>query len=301
MSTITASQVKTLREQTGAGMMDCKNALVECAGDGDAALKWLREKGIAQAEKRAGRVAAEGRVAARISDDGRVGALIEINCETDFVARNDEFGAFVDTLLAHVLAADPGSQEAFEASTLEATGKNVADSMTEFSGKIGEKLVARRYARVEAGPGCALGSYVHTLDHGTAVIAELKNVGDADATALAPILKDVAMQVTSMAPRFATDDDVDPVWRANELDVAMGKAREAGKPDNLLEKIATGMVQAQLKEVCLTAQKFVKESKQTVAKYVTEAGKAAGAPDLAVSRFVRFQRGEGLDAQGDVD
>lgn len=293
---ITAAQVKALRGKTGAGMMDCKKALQESDGDLDAAVKILREKGIAQAAKRADRVAAEGRVGARIGGDGSVGVLVELNCETDFVARNDTFGAFVDTLLDHIVAADPGGPEALAGSTLGTTGQSVAHSVTELTALIGEKVQARRYAHLAASSGCALGSYVHPGDR-IAVLIELQGAAGADGPSLETILRDVALQIASMSPAFATRDEVDAQWLAQEQDIAMTQAREMGKPENVLERIAEGKVRARLKEMCLADQVFVKStSKQTVAQYVAEAGKAAGAPELAVSRFIRFQLGEGVEA-----
>lgn len=287
--------VKALRETTGAGMMDCKKALQETGGDMDAAIQALREKGAAQAAKRAGRTAAEGRVAARIAADGRTAALVELNCETDFVARNDAFAAFVDVLAAHVLEADPGGDSALGASTISATGQTVDASVTELTAVLGEKTVARRYARLVAGKGCALGSYVHPGDR-IAVVVELQGAVGGDADAIATILRDLAMQVASMAPLFATEAEVPEAWLKQEQDIAMVQAQESGKPENVLARIAEGKVKARLKEVCLVDQVFVKAAKkETVGQYVSQAGKAAGAPDLAVSRFIRFQLGEGID------
>ena len=291
---VTASQVKALREKTGAGMMDCKKALSEANGDMDEAEKILREKGIAQAAKRAGRTAAEGRVSARIAEDGATGVLVEVNCETDFVARNNEFGGFVDVLATHVLGADPGGDGALGGSAITATGKSVDESLTELTAVLGEKMVARRYARFEAGSGSALGSYVHPGDR-VAVVVELQNAGGADAAARDVILRDVAMQIASMHPLYATKADVPAEWFAREQEIAVVQAKESGKPENVLDRITEGKVKARLKDVCLVDQVFVKAAKkETVGQYVSQAGKAAGAPDLAVARFARFQLGEGL-------
>ena len=293
---ITAAQVKSLREKTGAGMMDCKKALQEADGDLDAAIKALRERGIAQAAKRADRVAAEGRVAACISEDGHAGALVELNCETDFVAKNADFGAFVQSLVSHVLANDSGGESGIGAGTLAATGKTVAESVTELIGVMGEKIDARRHARIDAAPGAALGSYVHPGDR-IAVVIELMGVDGAEPAALQTVLRDVAMQIASMQPAFATRDDVDDAWLQQEREIAMTQAKELGKPENITERIAEGKVSARLKDVCLVDQIFVKSTgKQTVAQYLADAGKAAGAPALAVGRFIRFQLGEGVDA-----
>ena len=238
-----------------------------------------------------------GRVAARISEDGRTGALVELNCETDFVARNDAFGTFVDILADHVMVADPGGDGALAGSSVAATGKTVAESLTDLTAVLGEKMEARRYSRLEAANGGVLGSYVHPGDR-IAVIVELANAGDTDASDLQAVLRDVAMQICSMGPQFATARDVPEAWLAQEREIAMGQARELGKPENILERIADGKVKARLKEVCLNDQKFVRDTKgkQTVAEYVRESGKGAGAPDLAVSRFARFELGEGVQA-----
>ncbi len=296
---ITAAQVKSLREKTGAGMMDCKKALQDSDGDVDVAVKVLREKGIAQAAKRADRVAVEGRVAARIVEDGTVGALVELNCETDFVAKNEDFGAFVDTLIDHVLSENPGS--AFGDSVMAPAGKTVGENVTELMVVMGEKIQARRFARLEAAPGAALGSYVHPGDR-IAVAVELQGVDGADPAALHTLLRDVAMQIASMQPLFATRDEVDPAWLQQEREIAVTQAKETGKPEKVQERIAEGKLASRLKDVCLADQIFVKSSgKQTVAQYLSEAGKAAGAPALGIAGFVRFQLGESLDAAGESE
>ncbi|MDD7348035.1 MAG: translation elongation factor Ts [Clostridiales bacterium] len=286
---VTAQMVKELREMTGAGMMDCKKALVEVDGDMDKAVEFLREKGLSKAAKKAGRVAAEGLVQIAFSEDHKAAAVVEVNSETDFVAKNPEFREFVDSLSQMALREDDPSMDAFMALDFKGEG-TVKDALTAKIAKIGENMNIRRFKKL-AGEGVVYHGYVHS----NGKIAVLVGLGtDASAEETETVGRDVAMQVASMNPKFVKEDEVDQEWLAHETEIAKQQLLSEGKPESLLERIIPGKIKAILKEVCLVDQKFVKNSDQTVSQYVAEAGKALG-KDIAIVEMVRFEVGEGIE------
>ncbi len=286
---VTAQMVKELREMTGAGMMDCKKALVETDGDTDKAIELLREKGLAKAAKKAGRIAAMGLVKTAFAPDGKSAAIIEVNSETDFVAKNDEFIEFVDTLAKMALENDAEDMDAFMALSYGDEG-TVKEALTNKIATIGENLNIRRFEKM-AEPGVVYTGYIH--GGGTiGVIVGLKT--EASAEEIAVTGKDVAMQVASMSPKFLNEDEVDAGWLESEKEIARQQLLNEGKKPELLERIIPGKIKAILKEVCLVDQKFVKDSDLTVAQYVENAAKELG-KDMSIASMIRYEVGEGIE------
>ncbi|MBC6680843.1 translation elongation factor Ts [Zhenpiania hominis] len=286
---VTAQLVKQLREMTGAGMMDCKKVLVETDGDIDKAVELLREKGLAKAAKKAGRIAAMGLVKTAFSADGKAAAIVEVNSETDFVAKNEEFINFVDTLAKMALESDAADMDAFMALPYEGEG-TVQDALNNKIATIGENMNIRRFQKLNT-PGVVYTGYIH--GGGTiGVIVGLETEATADEIQVTG--KDVAMQVASMNPKFLDETQVDPAWLESEKEIAKQQLLNEGKPENLLERIIPGKVKAILKEVCLVDQKFVKNGDLTVAQYVAEAGKELG-KDMKVAEMIRYEVGEGIE------
>ncbi|MCI8645764.1 MAG: elongation factor Ts [Firmicutes bacterium] len=286
---VTAKLVKELREMTGAGMMDCKKVLVETDGDIDKAIELLREKGLAKAAKKAGRIAAMGLVKTAFAADGKSAAIVEVNSETDFVAKNEEFVTFVDTLAKMALESDAADMDAFMALPYEGEG-TVQDALNNKIATIGENMNIRRFQKMDE-PGVVYTGYIH--GGGTiGVIVGLET--EATAEEIQVTGKDVAMQVASMNPKFLDESQVDPAWLESEKEIAKQQLLNEGKPENMLERIIPGKVKAILKEVCLVDQKFVKNGDLTVKQYVDEAGKELG-KDMKVAAMVRFEVGEGIE------
>ena len=277
MAQITAALVKELREITGAGMMDCKKALVECEGDKDKAIDYLREKGIAKAAKKAGRIASEGVVAA--ASDGKTACIVEINSETDFVAKNENFLALVKKIAEHIVACKPADMDALNASQMD--GKTVADVMTEAVASIGEKLSLRRFEVYTSEDG-KLATYIH-MGGKIGVIVELSG-GDKT------LGKDVAMQIAAAKPQCIGREDVDQEALAHEREVLRKQALEEGKPEKIVDKMVEGRINKYYKEVCLVEQEFVKDSDKTIKDIL------AG---VEVRRFARFEMGEGLEKKNE--
>ena len=283
---VTASLVKELREMTGAGMMDCKKALVETDGDIDKAVEVLREKGLSKAAKKAGRVAAEGLVRLAFADDHKTAAVIEVNSETDFVAKNPEFVEFVENLAAKALEEKDPSMDAFMTLSYGEEG-TVQDALTAKISKIGENMNIRRFER-KATEGVVYTGYIHGGGK-IGVIVGIKT--DASASEIEAVGKDVAMQVASMSPKFVDDSQVDQDWLASETEIAKQQLLNEGKKPELLDKIIPGKIKAILKEVCLVDQKFVKNGDLTVAQYVDEEAKKLGKS----VEMVRYEVGEGIE------
>lgn len=279
MANITAAMVKELREITGAGMMDCKKALVETDGDKTKAVDFLREKGIAKAEKKAGRIAAEGTVAAYISDDAVSGAVLEINCETDFVANTDNFHALADRLAAHIAKTAPADMDALNDSLLD--GKKVSDFITEAIASIGEKISLRRFARFDL-PAGRIASYIH-MGGKIGVLVELTG-------GTAELGKDIAMQIAASSPACVDRSGVNPENLEHEKEVLRKQALEEGKPEKIVDKMVEGRINKYYKEVCLLEQPFVKDPEQSVQKILG---------DVKVNKFVRYQLGEGIEKRNE--
>ena len=286
---VTAQLVKELRERTGAGMMDCKKALVETDGDIEKAIELLREKGLAKAAKKAGRIAAEGLGKVAMTPDHDVASIVEVNSETDFVAKNEEFVQFVDKLAEMALNAENDDMEAFRSMYFEDEG-TVEDALKSKIAKIGENLNIRRFHKLNT-PGVVYTSYIHGGGK-IGVVVGIKT--DASADEIETCAKDVAMQVASMSPKFVNDEQVDPGWLESETEIARQQLLNEGKPEELLERIIPGKIKAILKEVCLVDQKFVKNSDMTVAQYVESVAKEIGKP-MTVVEMVRYEVGEGIE------
>jgi len=294
MAEITASLIKDLREKTGAGMMDCKAALTETGGDMEGAVDWLRTKGLAKAAKKAGRVAAEGLVAAAV--DGGKGAVVEVNSETDFVARNDIFQALVKDI-ADVALAQGGDEAKTRAAEYPGAGKSVDEQVTEMVGKIGENMSFRRSAGLSVSPG-VVASYIHnSVADGMgkiAVIVALKSSGDAEK--LTNRGRQVAMHIAATGPLALSDKDLDQDLVERERQVLIAEAKESGKPDNIIEKMVEGRIRKYYEEVVLLKQTFVIDGENTVEKALKAAEADVGAP-VEVTGFVRFALGEGIEKE----
>lgn len=297
---ISASMVKELREMTGAGMMDCKKALTNTDGDMDKAVDYLRENGLAKAEKKAGRIAAEGIVKTNISADGKNAAIVEVNSETDFVAKNEKFQEFVDAVASQINASDAADVDAFlEEAWAADTSKTVKEELASMIATIGENMNIRRFEKVSSENGLVV-DYIHAGGKiGVLIAAETDNTG----AEVVECLKNVAMQVAAMNPKYLSSDDVSEEYKEKEKEVLLAQAKNdpanANKPDNIIEKMIIGRLNKELKEVCLTEQVYVKaENKETVAKYVESVEKAAGC-NLKLTKFVRFETGEGLEKKNE--
>ena len=286
---VTAQLVKELREMTGAGMMDCKKALVETDGDIEKAVDLLREKGLSKAAKKAGRIAAEGLVRVAFDEAHKVASVIEVNSETDFVAKNPEFIEFVEKLADMALVAEDSAIESFMGLAYDGEG-TVQDALNSKIAKIGENMNVRRFAK-KATPGVVYSGYVHGAGS-IGVIIGIET--EATAEEIETVGKDVAMQVASMNPKFVDDSQVDQAWLESEKEIARQQLLNEGKPEAMLERIIPGKVKAILKEVCLVDQKFVKNGDITVKPYVDEVAKEVG-KSMKVVEMVRFEVGEGIE------
>ena len=271
---ISASTVKELRERTGAGMMDCKKALTANDGDMQKAIDWLREKGIAKAAKKSGRVAAEGAVAAYVSADKKVGVLLEVNCETDFTANNENFRALEKSIIEHIAATNPADLDALNDSEID--GKKVSELVTEATATIGEKISVRRFVRYETEG--KLTSYIH-MGGKIGVLVDMTGGTD-------ELGKDVAMQIAAANPSAVDRAGVDATELEHEKEILRKQALEEGKPEKIVEKMVLGRINKFYKEVCLVEQIFVKDNEKTV-KDILGGEK--------VLRFTRYQLGEGIE------
>lgn len=289
---VTAALVKELRERTGAGMMDCKKALVETDGDIEKAIDYLREKGIMKAQKKAGRIAAEGLVRVAFGEGNKTASIVEVNSETDFVAKNEEFIEFVEDLAKEVLVKGNMPMEQFMA---EPFGEGtVQETLTAKVAKIGENLSIRRFAKVEE-DGVVYVGYTHGGGR-IGVIVGIKT--DAAADEIAAVGKDVAMQVASMNPKFVNEDGVDPEYLENEKKILTEQVLNEGKKPEMVERIVAGKIKKELKEVCLLDQSFVKDGDVSVQQYVANAAKEIG-KDMEVVSMIRYEVGEGIEKKED--
>ncbi len=300
MAEITAAMVKALREQTGAGMMDCKKALSETNGNMEEAVEVLRKNGQAKAVKKEGRIAAEG--ICRIASKGdTAAAVVEVNSETDFVAKNEQFQQFVEAVARQAVESDAADMDAFLAEKWnEDASKTVQDALIEKIAVIGEKLSIRRFERVEAANGCVV-SYVHGGGRiGVIVEAQTNVVNDAVKEAMT----NIAMQVAALSPKYVATSDVSEEYKAHEKEIIAAQIAQdpkmAGKPEKVIEGAINGRLNKELKEVCLLEQVYVKaeDGKQTVAQYIAQVAKENNA-ELSVKRFVRFETGEGLEKKNE--
>ena len=277
---ISASMVKDLREKTGAGMMDCKKALTETNGDMEKAIEYLREKGITKAAKKSSRIAAEGLVLAYVSEDGKVGAAVEVNSETDFVAKNDEFRTFVQALAKQVALNNPADVEALlNEEYIEEAGKKVSEVLTDKVAKIGENMNIRRFVRFETTDGL-----VESYIHGNGKIAVLVNMKNAD-TELA---KDICMQVAAARPEFLDEASVPAERLAKEMEILKAQAMNEGKPEAIAEKVVQGRIGKFYSEICLVDQEFVKNPDMKISELLKT-------KNAEIVEFARIEKGEGLE------
>lgn len=291
---VTAALVKELREKSGAGMMDCKKALTETDGDLDAAIDWLRTKGLASAAKKSGRVAAEGLVGTAV--EGTTGAVLEVNSETDFVARNESFQAFVEA--ATKLALSTGDDiEALKGVDYPGTGRTVAEELTHNIATIGENMALRRAKVLSVSDGVVV-PYVHNAAKPglgkIGVLVALESTGDKGK--LTELGKQIAMHVAAAAPQSLSTADLDPASIERERTVLVEQARESGKPEEIIEKMVEGRLRKFYQEVVLLEQTFVVDGETRIAKVVENAAKEVGAP-VTLSGFARFQLGEGIERE----
>ena len=297
---VTAKMVKELREMTGAGMMDCKKALSATDGDFDKAIEFLREKGLATAEKKAGRIAAEGLVATTIKDGDKVAAIVEVNAETDFVAKNEVFQTFVKEVVEQAADTDAADIDAFKAEKWALdTSMTVDEKLAAMIAKIGENMNIRRFEKIVSEDGIVV-SYIHAAGK-IGVLVEAKTESNDERVKEA--LKNVAMQVAALNPKYVSTDDVPEEYKEHEKEILIAQAKNdpknANKPENIIEKMITGRLAKELKEICLLEQEYVKaENKETVAKYLEMVSKEVGTP-VELKRFVRFETGEGLEKKNE--
>ncbi len=296
---ITASMVKELREMTGAGMMDCKKALNETNGDMDAAIEFLRKNGQAKAEKKAGRIAAEGLVMTVVKDD-KAASIVEVNSETDFVAKNEQFQEYVAAVANQALNSDAADMDAFMAETwAEDATMTVKDALVAKIAVIGENLNIRRFEKIVT-DGCVV-SYIHG---GGRIGILLEAATDVINDEIKTCLKNVAMQVAAMSPKYVSRDEIPQEYMDHEKEIQMSVALKENaesnkpKPDNIIEKMVIGRLNKEMKEICLLDQAYVQDSDLTVAQYVEKVAKANGA-NVTIKKFIRFETGEGLEKKVD--
>lgn len=296
MADVTAAAVKALREKSGAGMMDCKAALTETDGDMEAAVDWLRKKGLAAAAKKAGRAASEGLVG--LKTEGTAGALVEVNSETDFVARNESFQGFVAGVTDLALAAN-GDFDALTAAQYPGSGRTVEEEVVQLVSTIGENISVRRTAAISVGKGVVTG-YIHNqIAPGLGKIGVLVALeSEADAGALEALGKQLAMHIAAAQPQFLDVASVDKEALDRERSVLADQARASGKPEEIVEKMVEGRLRKFYEEVVLTEQVFVIDGETKVGKVIDAAAKEAGAP-VNIAGFVRFTLGEGVERRED--
>lgn len=292
---ITAGMVKELREMTGAGMMDCKKALSETNGDMDKAVEFLRKNGQAKAEKKAGRIAAEGIVRTVVKGD-KVASIVEVNSETDFVAKNADFQAYVEAVANQAADSKATDMDAFMAEPwVEDNSITVKDALVNKVAVIGENLNIRRFERIET-EGCVV-AYIHGGGRiGVLVEADTDVINDE----IKACLKNVAMQVAAMNPKYTSNAEVSEEFKNHEKEILLAQAKKENpeKPENIIEKMIIGRLNKELKEICLLDQVYVQDSELTVAKYVAKVAKENNA-NVTVKRFVRFETGEGLEKKNE--
>ena len=272
---ITASLVKELRERTGSGMMECKKALVETDGDIDAAAELMRKSGAAKADKKAGRVAADGAIKIKVSEDGKSAVILEINSETDFVAKDDNFQAFADEVLDAIARNKPESVDALSTLSL-ASGQSVEEARQALIAKVGENIQVRRFEILESDDSIA--AYLHGARIGVLV----------DSSADADLARDIAMHVAAVYPKFIDQDSVPAAFIASEKSILVAQAESSGKPAEIIEKMIQGRLDKLLAEVTLLGQPFVKDPDQKVAGLLSDAG-------ASVNSFIRYEVGEGIE------
>lgn len=296
---VTASMVKELRELTGAGMMDCKKALAATEGDMDKAVEFLREKGLAAAEKKAGRIAAEGMVDTNVSSDGKTAAIVEVNSETDFVAKNEKFREFVAAVAAQAAKSQACDLDGFLAEQWALDqAKTVKDELSSMIAVIGENMNIRRFDRINADNGLVV-SYIHGGGR-IGILVELESVVTNPEVQEAG--KNIAMQIAAMSPKYVTRDEVPADFIEHEMEIIKAQIKNdpsnAKKPDNIIEKMLEGRLSKELKEICLVDQLYVKDTNMSVGQYLESVSKQVGTK-VSVKRFLRYETGEGLEKKSE--
>ena len=298
---ITAAMVKELREMTGAGMMDCKKALTATDGDKDAAVEWLREKGLATAQKKASRIAAEGVAYTLVAEDGKSAVVVEVNSETDFVAKNEKFQTYVAEVAAQALTTEAADIDAFLAETwADDTSKTVSEALAAQIAVIGENLKIRRFEQVKEENGF-IASYVHAGGKIGVLIDVVTDVVNDDVKEMA---RNIAMQVAALKPLYTTRAEISEEYIAREKEILLAQIKndpkESQKPEKVIQGMIMGRIQKELKEICLVDQVYVKaeDGKQSVQQYVDQVAKANGAK-ISIKGFVRFETGEGLEKRNE--
>jgi len=293
MSGISAGQVKELRTRTGAGIMDCKKALAEMNGDLEAAIDFLRKKGLSAAAKKSGRIASEGLVVAALQADGSAGCLLEVNSETDFVAKNQEFKDFCDQVAQVILDAAPADVPGLMAERME-NGRTVDEALKEKIATIGENMAVRRFTRY-SGEGIRAASYIH-MGGKIGVLLEVgcPTTEMAEKEAFQERIKDLAMHIAAARPLYLSRDDVASDQLEREKTVYREQALESGKPEKIIEKIVSGRIEKYFGEICLLEQAFVKDTDIKISKLLEESRKEIG-DGFEIRRFVRYELGEGIE------
>ena len=293
---ITASMVKELREMTGVGMLDCKKALAETDGDMEKAVEYLRDKGLAASEKKAGRIASEGLCLSYLTDDKKTGVVVEVNSETDFVAKNPVFREYVLQVAEQIAGSQAADVDALLTETWKFdTSLSVAEALSSKVAVIGENLKIRRFEKYELKEAGTIVSYIHG---GGRIGVMIELACDNATEAVEEMGKNIAMQIAALNPQFISVDDVPAEFVAKEKEIltqqAMNDPKNASKPANIIEKMIEGRLNKEMKEICLVEQPYVKDGDLTVKKYIESVAKEAGAP-ISIKRMVRFETGEGLE------
>jgi elongation factor Ts len=293
--TITPAMIKELREQTGAGFGDVKSALAEAEGNMEQAVVILRKKGLAAAGKKAGRVTAEGTVAARV--DGSTGVLVEVNCETDFVGRNENFRRFADEVAAAIAQSKAGTVDEFLAENWPGTDAPVSQRVAEQIAAIKENISIRRFARYESPENSTIGTYIHGGGK-IGVMVEVVAQSGSKSADLDEVAKDIAMHIAAAEPRFLRREDVTEKDLETEREIARDAAAKSGKPENIVEKMVSGKMEKFYGEACLLEQPYIKDDKSTVTQYLNSRAKSAGC-QYVVTRFTRYKLGEGIEKKSE--
>jgi elongation factor Ts len=292
---ITPQMIKELREQTGAGFGDVKNALTEADGNMEQAVVILRKKGLAAAGKKAGRVTAEGTIAARV--EGNTGVLVEVNCETDFVGRNEVFQRFAGEVAKAVAASKADSVETFLAEKWPGSDEPVSQKVAEQIASIKENISIRRFARYEAPANAKIGTYIHGGGK-IGVMVEVVAKSGSTGAHLDEVAKDIAMHVAAAEPRFLSRDEVTEKDLDTEREIARDAALKSGKPENIVEKMVSGKMDKFYGEACLLEQAYIKDDKSTVTQYLQRRGKESSC-EIVVTRFTRYKLGEGIEKRSE--
>lgn len=296
MANFTNKDVMKLREQTGVGMMDCKKALVETDGNFEEAVKYLREKGMASAAKKASRVAAEGLVKCLISDDKKIGVAVEVNCETDFVARSDQFVALIDKIAKHIASSDAATvEDVLSEAFVDDKSKTISVLIAEATAAIGEKISLRRFTKFAVAGDGIVASYIH-MGGKIGVMCEFAST--AKASDLAELAANVCMQIAASKPQAIAISDCDPAALQAEREILTVQAQNEGKPAAVIEKMVEGRIHKYYKEICLLEQEYVRDSALSVKQVIADVAKKVGAA-IEVKKFVRYEMGEGIEKRVD--